>query len=152
MLVRRGGRKLKNTFIVLIGDSIFDNAAYTGGRPSVSQHLHDLLAPDREASLLARDGATTADIPGQIRRLKELKSQGHRIEHVFLPVGGNDALQRIGILERPAHHVAGALQQVDELVQEFRNSYSAVLTDVQRATLEIGAKLTACTTSQYRVG
>ena len=45
--------------LVLIGDSIFDNAAYTGGGPDVVSQVRGLLAPGWEATLLAVDGSTT---------------------------------------------------------------------------------------------
>jgi hypothetical protein len=46
--------------VVLLGDSILDNAAYTGGRPAVIDHLQDLLGIGWKASLLAVDGSVTA--------------------------------------------------------------------------------------------
>ena len=57
--------------IVLLGDSIFDNGAYTRGEPDVVTHLHSGLPPSWSTTLLAVDGATTADIPRQLPRVPE---------------------------------------------------------------------------------
>ena len=46
--------------IILLGDSIFDNAAYVTGGRSVLSHLRRLLPDDWEATLLAVAGATIA--------------------------------------------------------------------------------------------
>ena len=54
--------------VVLLGDSIFDNAQYTGGGPDVASQVRNLLPPDGP-SLLAVDGSTTANIPDQVQRL-----------------------------------------------------------------------------------
>lgn len=36
--------------LVLLGDSVFDNAPYTDGGPAVIDHLGTLLGPSRRAS------------------------------------------------------------------------------------------------------
>jgi hypothetical protein len=61
-------KTLKSRSIVLIGDSIFDNAAYTKGEPNASEHLCNLVVLDRGVILLAKDGATTARIPAGSNR------------------------------------------------------------------------------------
>ena len=55
--------------IVLLGDSIFDNASYTKGRPAVISQVRQLLPTGWQASLLAVDGATTEKVPSQLQRL-----------------------------------------------------------------------------------
>jgi hypothetical protein len=45
--------------IALLGDSIFDNRAYTGGKPDVIAHLRPMVPPGWKASLLAIDGSIT---------------------------------------------------------------------------------------------
>lgn len=52
--------------LVLLGDSVFDNAPYTCGGPDVVSQVRELLPSGWRASLLAVDGATTANIPDQI--------------------------------------------------------------------------------------
>jgi hypothetical protein len=55
--------------VVLLGDSIFDNARYVPGRPPVVEQLRRYLPPGWRASLLAVDGHGTADVPSQLARL-----------------------------------------------------------------------------------
>jgi hypothetical protein len=55
--------------ILLLGDSIFDNAASTGGAPDVSTHLLRLLPSRWTATLRAEDGATTDALPRQLARI-----------------------------------------------------------------------------------
>src|SRR3954469_3473300 len=43
--------------VALLGDSVFDNAAYVGSGPDVARQLRS-LAQGFEITLLARDGAT----------------------------------------------------------------------------------------------
>src|SRR3954467_15053198 len=64
---RRPGRNVPMTagHVALLGGSIFDNRAYTGGEPDVVTHLRDLLPHGWRTTLYAVDGATTADIPRQ---------------------------------------------------------------------------------------
>jgi hypothetical protein len=52
--------------LILLGDSIFDNAAYTEGGSDVVTQLNDLLPAGWAASLLAVDGSTTDDIADQV--------------------------------------------------------------------------------------
>ena len=51
--------------VVLLGDSVFDNAAYVGSDPDVVRQLREALPADWRASLVARDGAVIADLPAQ---------------------------------------------------------------------------------------
>ena len=51
--------------LVLLGDSILDNAAYTNGGPDVVTQVRGLLPKPWKASLLAIDGSTTNDVPAQ---------------------------------------------------------------------------------------
>ena len=53
--------------VVLLGDSIFDNAAYVGGEPDVVHHLRSVLPAGWQASLLALDGSVTSDLSSQVR-------------------------------------------------------------------------------------
>jgi hypothetical protein len=45
--------------IVLLGDSILDNASYTSGGPDVISQVREILPKDWKATLLAVDGAVT---------------------------------------------------------------------------------------------
>ena len=55
--------------VVLLGDSIFDNRAYTNGGPDFVTQLRDVLPPDWDASLAAIDGHVTKDIARGYRDL-----------------------------------------------------------------------------------
>jgi hypothetical protein len=48
--------------VALLGDSIFDNAAYVRGGPDVVAQLREELPPGWTASLLAVDGAVIAGV------------------------------------------------------------------------------------------
>jgi hypothetical protein len=103
--------------VVLLGDSIFDNEAYTGGKPDVLAHLLRVLPQPWTASLLARDGATTAGIPAQLARLPR------NATHLLLSIGGNDALRWQGLLQAPAGSVAEAIEMLAAAVAEFEPAY-----------------------------
>ena len=72
--------------IVLLGNSIFDNAAYVAGGPDVVRQLRDILPSGWRAALNARDGAVIADLPQQLQKLPGDAS------HLVVSVGGDDAL------------------------------------------------------------
>lgn len=52
--------------LVLLGDSIFDNAGYVGREPDVATHLRRLLPKPWHVSLGAVDGAVTRDVAEQL--------------------------------------------------------------------------------------
>jgi hypothetical protein len=78
--------------VVLLGDSIFDNAAYVADRPAVIDHLRRALPADWRATLLAVDGDTTNMVAV---RLPGLPADA---THLIVSVGGNDALMHIDLL------------------------------------------------------
>ena len=78
--------------IVLLGDSIFDNAAYVGENPDVISQLKVKLPENWNASLNSVDGNKVDDVYAQLEKLPE------NATHLVLSVGGNDALSCIGIL------------------------------------------------------
>ena len=49
-------------YVVLLGDSIFDNARYVPGRPAVIEQVPGALPQGWRASLRAADGHVTADV------------------------------------------------------------------------------------------
>ena len=71
--------------VILLGDSIFDNAAYVAGGPAVVQQLQAGLPVGWEAILRAVDGAVTTDVPRQLQGLPHQST-------LMVSVGGNDAL------------------------------------------------------------
>lgn len=72
--------------LALLGDSIFDNAAYVAGGPAVIDQVRGKLSAGWRASLLAVDGNVAGDVFAQIQRLPG------DVTHMALSVGGNDAL------------------------------------------------------------
>ena len=121
--------------ITLLGDSIFDNAAYTGGEPDVVAHLRDLLSSGSKATLCAVDGSTTADLMGQLKRVPADTS------HVVLSIGGNDALLNSDLLGTPVRSTGEALARFAKRVSGFEMSYRAAVDGV----LALDRDTTICT-------
>ena len=94
--------------VLLLGDSIFDNAPYTAGGPCVIEQLSEALPRGSSATLRAVDGATTDDVPRQLSRLPR------DVTHLVLSVGGNDALRHAGILEMRVSSAREALVALTE--------------------------------------
>lgn len=112
----------KTTFhVVLLGDSIFDNAAYVPEGPAVIDHLKRVLPIDWKATLVARDGNVVAHLAEQMEKVPPDAT------HLVVSVGGNDALQVLGILSSPAGTVNDALKQLAEIRTEFQNAYRVML-------------------------
>ena len=89
--------------VVLLGDSVFDNAAYVGAGPDVVQQLRTVLPDVWQATLLAVDGHVIADVPRQLGRLPNSAT------HLVVSVGGNDALRTSGVIDRSTRSVDEAL-------------------------------------------
>lgn len=121
--------------IVLLGDSIFDNGAYTGGKPDVIAQLRKILPAEWKATLLARDGATTEGIPDQLVRLPADTT------HLVLSVGGNNALMQQHLLQARTATVAEGLTLLAEAVRKFEAAYRKVI----GACLARRLPLTVCT-------
>jgi hypothetical protein len=123
------------TRIVLLGDSIFDNASYTGREPDVVTHLNTVLPSGSSAILLAVDGATTAGIAAQLRRVPRDTT------HLVMSVGGNDALRNLDLLSLRVSSSAEALHIFAKRVSAFERAYRSVLKEV----LALRLPLTVCT-------
>src|SRR5919202_481452 len=95
--------------VVLLGDSIFDNAVYVGNAPDVVQQVHQLLSHGSKATLEAVDGSTTEDVPEQLRRLPSDAT------HLIVSVGGNDALNSSDFLSASACSTAEALMRLADI-------------------------------------
>ena len=107
--------------VAILGGSIFDNAAYTSGGPSVIDHLRAALPADWRADLLAVDGSTTEDVPDQLAKLPSGAT------HLVLSVGGNNALLRAEILEAPVSSSAEAYLLLGRTAEEFRAQYANLI-------------------------
>ncbi len=121
--------------VVLLGDSIFDNAAYVAGGPDVVAQLRRALPSGWTASLLAIDGATISDVPAQVKRVPRDAT------HLVVSAGGNDALAHFDLLDRRATSSAQVLGWLADAVEEFERRYRAMLGVVTARRLPV----TVCT-------
>ncbi len=121
--------------VVLLGDSIFDNARYVPDRPPVIEQVRRCSPPPWRASLLAVDGHTSEDVAKQLTGLPADAT------HLFVSAGGNDALGESGILNEPACTVGEALGLVHELRTRFRRCYH----DMLRTLAGVNRPTTVCT-------
>lgn len=121
--------------IALLGDSIFDNGAYTGRAPDVLGHLHKLLPPPWRATLCAVDGCATADLVRQFARVPPESS------HLVISVGGNDALLNSDLLGMSVNSTAAALALFDDRVGRFEEAYRRAI----EGALAMDRDTTVCT-------
>ena len=120
--------------VVLLGDSIFDNAAYVPGEPPVEMQLREAM-PDGQVTLLALDGAVVDMIPLQLARLPEDTT------HLVLSVGGNDALGYVDVLTERVDAVGEAMLRMADIAERFEQSYRRMLDRV----MAVGIPTTLCT-------
>jgi hypothetical protein len=120
---------------VLLGDSIFDNAAYVAGDPDVVRQVRQRLPYGSKATLVAVDGSTTRDMREQLRRLPRDAT------HLIVSVGGNDALNNSDFLTTPARSTTEALLGLAAIGDEFERGYLAMLAE----TLAHGLPTAVCT-------
>jgi hypothetical protein len=120
---------------VLLGDSIFDNGAYTNGGPDVITQLRGILPRDWRATLLGVDGHRTEDVMDQVARLPPDTS------HLVLSVGGNDALAYSDILDQRTTSSARLLGLLADAQAGFERRYRAVMEVLTRD----GLPLAVCT-------
>jgi len=121
--------------VVLLGDSIFDNGAYTNGGPDVVTQLRRLLPAGWSASLVAVDGHVTGDIARQLTRLPAGAT------HLALSVGGNDALSCLPVLDAPTADVRQGIATIAAVTTQFEIQYEAAVD----ACLRKGLPLVICT-------
>jgi hypothetical protein len=121
--------------VVLLGDSIFDNARYTAGGLSVIDHMRRALPAGSKGTLLARDGAIASDVIRQAEQLPEDAT------HLVISGGGNDALASNIILQETTSSLAEALHRLADLHDEFRDDYRRMLQKV----LGYGRPVAVCT-------
>jgi len=121
--------------LVLIGDSVFDNGAYTQGGPTVIEQVSSALPQGWSATLQAIDGSTTEDVPAQLEVLPEDTS------HLVLSVGGNNALLRADVLQTPVATSGEALLLLAQAANDFEASYRGIVSVI----LSKGVPLVVCT-------
>lgn len=125
------GHPEQTTHLVLLGDSIFDNAAYVPDGLPVIEHLHQIIPSGWQATLLAIDGDITSGVAGQTEAIPPSAT------HLVISVGGNDALQSTGVFSEPVKTVGEALFHLADVVNEFRRGYRQMLQDVLGLNLPV---------------
>ncbi|MEM7712499.1 MAG: SGNH/GDSL hydrolase family protein [Cyanobacteria bacterium P01_A01_bin.68] len=121
--------------IVLLGDSIFDNAPYVGENPDVISQLRTKLPENWDASLNAIDGNKVDDVYAQLEKLPKDAT------NLVLSVGGNDALSCIGILNEKVASSAEVFIKLANLREDFEQKYQKLL----RSILSLGIPTAICT-------
>ena len=121
--------------VVLLGDSIFDNAAYTGGAPDVVTQLRRMVPEGWHATLCAVDGATTSGLRAQLQRVPADAS------HLVISIGGNDVLQNIDLLDLRVRSSGEALRAFAERLGAFERAYRSAIGDA----LTLGRPTIICT-------
>jgi hypothetical protein len=112
--------------LVLLGDSILDNAAYVPGRrPAVIDQLRNRLPKGWLATLLARDGSVIDDV------YRQLDALPHDATHLVLSVGGNDALSEVGTLRKTVTTVGQGLRVLAEVCERFEGDYRRLLATIR---------------------
>jgi hypothetical protein len=123
------------THVVLLGDSVFDNAAYVRGGADVLTHLRRRAPRGWGATLLAVDGSVVEGVHGQLRRVPA------EATHLVISAGGNDALGHAHILEERAGSAAEVLLRLADVAEGFEAGYGRMLS----AALRTGKPTAACT-------
>jgi hypothetical protein len=121
--------------IVLLGDSILDNGAYTRGAPDVLAHLKSLLPRNWSASLAAVDGSRIADLSRQLSTVPDDAT------HLVIAIGGNDVLANRDLLDTRVPSTAAALALFDERVTRFEGAYR----EAMKGAAALGRPLIVCT-------
>ena len=127
--------------LVLLGDSVFDNAAYVGGGPDVAAQVRDRLPSGWRATLRAVDGSLIGGVERQLDRLPADAT------HLVVSTGGNDALGYASVLEAGARSVAEAVDRLATIRERFGRDYETMLDRV----LERGLPTAVCTIYDTRI-
>jgi hypothetical protein len=122
--VRSEGSPRRAPHVVLIGDSIFDNARYVAEGKSVTHHFQHQMPPGWNVTLRAVDGAVAGDVKSQLSNLPAGTT------HIIMSVGGNDALRSSNLLEVSSTTVGDSLLRLAEATATFESRYRAALADV----------------------
>jgi hypothetical protein len=117
------------THIALLGDSVIDNKAYDGLGPDVAQQLRMVAPKEWEVTRLARDGAVSSSVLGQLDGLPRDAT------HLVISAGGNDALGESSLLDTAAQSVGEVLMRLASIQDRFREGYARMLDAVQRRKL-----------------
>lgn len=115
--------------LVLLGDSIFGNGAYTGGGPDVITQLREALPDGWQATLLAVDGSLIQDLGRQLEQMPPDATV------LAISLGGNDVLGYLTLLSETVHSMPQALARVRERVTTFEQNYRRAINKLQTRKL-----------------
>lgn len=123
----------KNTkhHIVLLGDSIFDNAKYVPDGLPVIEHVRKIIPPDWQATLAAVDGDETHHVVSRTRNIPETAT------HLIVSVGGNDAISYLPLFKDKVTNIGEALLNLSKIRNDFCVSYRAMLSHVMSFSLPV---------------
>lgn len=121
--------------IVLLGDSIFDNASYVQDGPDIIAQLRMKLPETWTATLNAVDGNKVNDVYAQLDKLPSDTT------HLILSVGGNNALSCVGILNERVASSTEVFSKLADLSEQFEQQYQKLLQRV----LSLNLPTTICT-------
>ncbi|WP_309083438.1 SGNH/GDSL hydrolase family protein [Chelativorans sp.] len=107
--------------VVLLGDSVFANAAYVQGGPDVIAQLRRRLPDGWRATLVAVDGDVMADIADQLKRLPSDAT------HLVISIGGNDALGYSSVPSEASASIGESLARLAQVREEFAAAYAGVV-------------------------
>ena len=108
-------------YVVLLGDSVFDNKRYVGNEPDVAEHLREMMPRDWKADLKAVDGSVVANVERQVTEIFEGAT------HLIVSVGGNNALMNADVLQIKANSAAAVLSVLADRARNFESSYAKML-------------------------
>jgi lysophospholipase L1-like esterase len=92
----RSSTHINNKTIVMLGDSMLENANYVNKDRSVTELVKNYVeAKDYNFYNFAKDGETIPTVSHKIARLtsNQIQKLNKRTTHIFLSVGGNDILK-----------------------------------------------------------
>jgi hypothetical protein len=122
--------------VILLGDSIFDNARYVPGGLAVIEHLRKCLPSGWRATLLAVDGSVASGVSRQLAALPADAT------HLVVSTGGNNALEQAStILHERAASYAEVLSHLADIRADFQREYRAMLD----AVVARGKPVAVCT-------
>jgi hypothetical protein len=127
--------KQAESHVVLLGDSIFDNATYVPGELPVIDQLRQHLPQSWQATLVAVDGDVTLGLFDQTQRLPQ------NATHLVISSGGNDALNELEHLNLPVDSMRSALTRLADIQDVFESNYRAMLDHL----LSLGRHTAVCT-------
>ena len=124
--------------IVLLGDSIFDNAAYVPVGTEVQACVQSLPGRPHCVSLLARDGSVLAGMAAQVASLRELPVPA---DWLVVSCGGNDVLGLVGAM----HSQVGTVLEAAELLAAWRAGFRRAYRDMLDLLLAQGSPVAVAT-------